>query len=75
MSIEFVYFLPVVFILYWLLFNLYSLKIRNLYLIAISFVFYGWWNWKVCLLLFTITLITYLCGYSMDQLAKKDRTN
>ena len=38
-------FLPLVFICYWGLRN--HLKWQNLFLLAASYVFYGWWDWKM----------------------------
>lgn len=67
-SFEFVLFLPIVFLLYWLVFNRLGTKTSNLFLIAASYVFYGWWNWKICLLLFGVSAITYSAGYLMTHL-------
>ena len=51
------YFLPLVLLGYYLL----PAK-RNLFLLAASYVFYGWWNpWFVLLMLFA-TLVNYTCG-------------
>ena len=65
-SIEFAIFCPIVFLLYWLAFSRLGIKVSNLFLIAASYVFYGWWNWRICFLLFGVTVITWLCGYGMD---------
>ncbi|NIA13364.1 MAG: MBOAT family protein [Nitrospiraceae bacterium] len=51
------YFLPLVLLGYYLL----PAK-RNLFLLAASYVFYGWWNpWFVLLMLFA-TFVNYTCG-------------
>ncbi|MCD8298156.1 MAG: MBOAT family protein, partial [Opitutae bacterium] len=47
-SIEFALFLPVVFLLYWFVFNR-SVKVQNLFVVAASYVFYGWWDWRFLL--------------------------
>lgn len=60
-SIDFILFLPISFLLYWFVFNK-TLKSRNFYLLFISYLFYGWWDWKFLGLLFTSTLIDYLLG-------------
>ncbi len=44
-SIEFAIFLPVVFILYWFVTSK-ALKLQNLLIVAASYLFYGWWDWR-----------------------------
>jgi len=61
-SFSFLIFLPIVFILYWFLFNR-SLKYQNAFLLLSSYVFYGWWNWKFLGLLLLSTLIDYSFGF------------
>lgn len=67
-SFQFVLFLPIVFFLYWLVFNRTNTKISNLFLIVASYVFYGWWNWKICFLLFGVTVVTYFAGNLMHRM-------
>ncbi len=57
-SLEFLVFLPVVLGLY------YSLKPRaqNVMLVAASYFFYGWWDWRFCGLLAVSTVVDYACG-------------
>lgn len=69
-SIDFAIFLPVAFLLYWLLFNRGSVRLSNLYLIAISYLFYGWWNWRVVFLLFGTTALTYFVGLGIRHIRK-----
>ena len=61
-SIEFFIFLPIVFCLYWFVFNK-SVKIQNALILLASYVFYGWWNWHFLGLLFLSTLIDYSFGF------------
>jgi alginate O-acetyltransferase complex protein AlgI len=49
-SIEFAVFLPTVFVAYWFVFAR-SLRWRNLFLWAVSYLFYGWWDWRFLLLI------------------------
>ena len=49
-SIEFAIFLPIVFLLYWFVFNR-NLKIQNLFVVIVSYLFYGWWDWRFLLLI------------------------
>lgn len=41
-SLEFLLFLPLVFSLYWLLNRRVNLRWQNLFLLLVSYVFYGW---------------------------------
>jgi alginate O-acetyltransferase complex protein AlgI len=61
-TLTFFTFLPVVFILYWFVFNK-QLKLQNALLLLASYVFYGWWSWSFCGLLLLSTLIDYSFGF------------
>src|ERR1700760_957291 len=61
-STAFLVFLPIVFLLYWFVFNK-SIKYQNILLLLSSYIFYGWWNWKVVGLLLLSTLIDYSFGF------------
>lgn len=51
-SPEFFLFLPLVFVGYWLLGA--RLRLQNLFVVAASYVFYGWWDWRfLALIVFT----------------------
>ena len=63
-SIEFLFFLPVVFALYWFVFNKDS-RVQNLLLLISSYFFYGFWSWQFLILLATSTLLDYLYGFSV----------
>ncbi|MDX1350049.1 MAG: MBOAT family O-acyltransferase [Putridiphycobacter sp.] len=55
-SLDFVIFLPLVFILYWFVFNR-SLTNQNILLITASYVFYGWWDYRfLSLIIFSSAL-------------------
>ena len=60
-SIEFAIFLPIVFLLYWFVFNK-NLKIQNLFIVAVSYLFYGWWDWRFLLLIAFTTLCSWGSG-------------
>lgn len=64
-SIEFAIFFPIVFVLYWAISGCCNVKLSNLFLIMSSYIFYGWWNWRACILLFGVTAVTWICGYGM----------
>lgn len=67
-SIEFVVFLPIVFLLYWLVFDYalcrckHQLMLQNLFIVVVSYIFYGWWNWRFLILIAITTLCSYLSG-------------
>ena len=45
-SIDFGIFLPVVAVLYWTMFNRHGVRLRNAFLLACSWFFYGMWDWR-----------------------------
>lgn len=59
-SVEFLIFLPVVFLLYWFVFK--PRKSQNLLLLAASYVFYGWWDWRFLLLIVATSASSYVSG-------------
>ena len=59
-SIEFFVFLPVVFALYWLLRK--QLRWQNLLVVAASYIFYGWWDWRFLLLIAFTSACSYFSG-------------
>lgn len=69
-SLEFLIFLPVVFLLYWFVFNR-SLRIQNLLILTASYFFYGWWSWKFMGLLALSTLLDYVYGFSVASPNRK----
>lgn len=64
-SVEYLFFLPVVFLLYWFVFK--SLRWQNLFIVVISYVFYGWWNKSFLVLIAFTTLCSYLSGIMIDR--------
>ena len=71
-SIEFAVFLIVVFLLYWLAFNQ-RVRVRNLFIIAVSYLFYGWWDWRFLLLIAFTSLCSYLTGIAIGRAWQEDR--
>lgn len=55
-SIEFLVFLPIVFLCYWFVFK--SLRAQNLFVVIASYLFYGWWDWRFLLLNVKLIFIT-----------------
>lgn len=68
-SIEFIIFLPLVFGIYWLLHK--SLRWLNLFVVAASYLFYGWWDWRFLLLIAFTTLCSYISGRLLERTPRK----
>ncbi len=64
-SLEFLLFLPIVFLLYWCVFR--KLKIQNLFIVIVSYVFYGWWDYRFLFLIFVTTLCSYVSGILIEN--------
>jgi alginate O-acetyltransferase complex protein AlgI len=60
-SIDFAIFLPIVFILYWFVTNK-NLKLQNFLIVAASYLFYGWWDWRFLSLILFSTIVDYAVG-------------
>jgi alginate O-acetyltransferase complex protein AlgI len=73
-SIDFAVFLPVVFILYWFAANK-SLKIQNAFIVAASYVFYGWWDRRFLISIIFITIVSYFLGRGLSKESNKARRN
>ena len=56
--------MPVVFLLYWLVFNR-SGRLRNGFLLAASYLFYGWWDWRFLLLIAFSSLVDFTVARRM----------
>jgi len=63
-SIEFLLFLPVTFAVYWFWAD--RQRWQNLFIVAASYLFYGWWDWKFLLLIAFTTLCSYVCGLGIE---------
>ena len=65
-SIDFAIFLPIVFILYWFVFNK-NIKSQNILIILASYFFYGFWDWRFLSLIFLSTIVDYVVGIKLSQ--------
>ncbi len=70
-SIDFAVFFPLVFVLYWFVFSG-NLRVRNTFLLVVSYVFYGWWDPRYLVLLAISTLVDFSCGLAIN-LPKNER--
>jgi alginate O-acetyltransferase complex protein AlgI len=73
-SIDFAIFLPIVFILYWFVTNK-NLKLQNFLIVAASYLFYGWWDWRFLSLILFSTIVDFTVGQKLrkeeNQLKRK----
>ena len=65
-SIEFLLFLPIVFVLYWFVFNK-SLRIQNTLILVSSYLFYGWWDFRFLSLIILSTVVDYIIGLNIPK--------
>lgn len=69
-SFTFLIFMPIVFVGYWLLcfprdgrsVSDFRLWLQNLFIVIVSYVFYGWWSWKFLLLIFFTSIWAWASG-------------
>ena len=71
-SFEFAIFLPIVFLLYWFVFNR-SLRQQNLFVVVASYVFYGWWDWRFLLLIAFTSSCSYVSGLLIAKFREAPR--
>ncbi len=75
-SIQFAIFLPIVFLLYWFVFDRFiskskwQLRLQNAFIVVASYVFYGWWDWRFLLLI----AFTSFCSWGSGLLIGKAET-
>lgn len=72
-SFTFLIFLPIVFLLYWFVFQK-NLKLQNAFLLIASYVFYGWWDWRFLGLIIASSAVDYYCGLKMGELSNSSDT-
>ena len=73
-SLEFLIFLPTVFLLYWFVFQR-NLRVQNLLLLISSYVFYGWWDYRFLSLIILSTVIDYFVGLKIHDVDDKKKKN
>lgn len=63
-SVVFGIFFFIVFYLYWLFFKK-NVNARNVFLIIVSYVFYGWWDWRFLSLIIISSAVDFIVGHKM----------
>ena len=69
-SIDFAIFLPIVFLLYWLMVGK-NYRHQNVLLIIASYIFYGWWDWRFLSLIIFSTLVDFSIGLGLKKQENK----
>ncbi len=71
-SIEFGIFFTIVFVFYWMFFYENN-TVRNIYLIIVSYIFYGWWDWRFLSLIVISSLADYIIGGKIFEEEKQNK--
>lgn len=78
-SIQFVIYLPIVFLLYWFVFDRFISKskhqlcLQNAFIVVASYVFYGWWDWRFLLLIAFTSFCSWGSGMLIGRSESKKR--
>ena len=74
-SIDFGIFFPLVFFIYWTFFRK-NVQFRNIFLIGVSYLFYGWWDWRFLSLIIISSLVDFIIGkkiFEENEIKKRKR--
>jgi len=71
-SLDFFKFLPIVFVLYWFVFNK-NIKFQNLFIAVVSYIFYSWWDWRFLSLIAFSSVIDYIIGMMLSNETRQHR--
>ena len=69
-SLTFAAFLPIVFLLYWFVFQR-NLKLQNFFIVIASYIFYGWWDWRFLILIVLSSFCSWGCGLLIQRADKQ----
>ena len=70
-SLGYLFFLPIVFLIYWFLNNK-KLQYQNIFLLIVSYYFYSCWDWRFLFLLIFSTALDYFTAIKMFE-SKTDK--
>ena len=76
-SIEYLFFLPLVFLIYWAIGyakinDSLKLRLQNAFVVIASYVFYGWWDWRFLILIAFTSFCSWGSGLLIAKGAQKD---
>jgi D-alanyl-lipoteichoic acid acyltransferase DltB (MBOAT superfamily) len=78
-SLQFAIFLPIVFLLYWFVFDRFiskskwQLRLQNAFVVVASYVFYGWWDWRFLLLIAFTSFCSWGSGILIGEADSKKK--
>lgn len=75
-SIEYLFFLPIVFLIYWAIGyarikDSLKLRLQNAFVVVASYVFYGWWDWRFLILIAFTSFCSWGSGLLIAKSAQK----
>ena len=70
-SLEYLWFFPTIFIVYWVLGSYGSLQLQNIFLLIASYFFYGTWSIFFLTILLFSTLLDYTLAFKVNHPSKK----
>lgn len=73
-SLEFLIFLPIVFIVYWQLLGT-KVKLQNIFIVIVSYIFYGWWDWRFLFLIALTTGCSYINAIAIKKYIRQNKNN
>ena len=78
-SIEFAFFLPLVFLIYWAIGyakigDTLKLRLQNAFVVIASYVFYGWWDWRFLLLIAFTSFCSWGSGLLIGRTASQSKS-
>ena len=68
--LEFAIFLPIVFIIYWFVLQK-NLKLQNLFIVVVSYIFYGWWDYRFLFLIALTSFCSWLSGVLIEKVRER----
>lgn len=77
-SIEFAFFLPIVFLIYWAIGYAHikdtlKLRLQNAFVVIASYVFYGWWDWRFLLLIAFTSFCSWGSGLLIGRATSQNK--
>ena len=77
-SIEFAFFLPIVFLIYWAIGYAHikdtlKLRLQNAFVVIASYVFYGWWDWRFLLLIAFTSFCSWGSGLLISRATSQNK--
>ncbi len=71
-SLDFIIFFPIVFVLYWFVFNK-SVRIQNAFVLVASYIFYGFWDWRFLSLIAFSSVVDFFVGLELGKTEENNK--